>query len=74
MQPHGIGVSMTTSALLLKEIEALPEETVVEVLDFARFLRSKQTPAKPCGIAIKDAYGIFKGIDTHFERDEDDRV
>jgi len=24
--------------------------------------------------AIKDAYGIFKGIDTHFERDEDDRV
>jgi hypothetical protein len=71
---------MRTSTLLLKEIEALPEETAVEVLDFARFLRSKQTPVQPMGTvnlavpAIKDAYGIFKGIDTHFERDEDDRV
>jgi hypothetical protein len=71
---------MTTSALILREIEALPEETAVEVLDFAKFLRSKQTPVKPMGTVnltvptIKDAYGIFKGIDTHFERDEDDRV
>jgi hypothetical protein len=67
---------MTTSALLLREIEALPEETAVEVLDFAKFLRSKQTigSVKSTVPAIKDAYGIFKGIDTHFERDEDDRV
>jgi hypothetical protein len=66
---------MTNAALLLKGVEAMPEESAVEVLDFAKFLRSKQTPAQPCnGIAIKDAYGIFKGIDTHFERDEDDRV
>jgi ABC-type glycerol-3-phosphate transport system substrate-binding protein len=71
---------MTTSALLMREIEAMPEETAVEVLDFAKFLRSKQTQAQPMGTpnltvpSIKDAYGIFKGIDTHFERDEDDRV
>ena len=59
---------MTTAALLLKEIEAMPEERAVEVLDFARFLRNKQNPAQPNnGIAIKDAYGIFKdlkGMDT----------
>ena len=66
---------MTTTALLMREVEALPDERAVEVLDFARFLRSKQTPSKPHKAAsIKDAYGIFKGIDTHFERDEDDRV
>ena len=58
----------------------MPEETAVQVLDFAKFLRSKHTPAQPVRTAnmtvpsIKDAYGIFKGIDTHFERDEDDRV
>jgi hypothetical protein len=66
---------MTTAALLLREVEAMPEESAVEVLDFARFLRSKQTSAQPLNeIAIKDAYGIFKGIDTYFKRDEDDRV
>jgi len=66
---------MTTTAQLLREIETMPEETAVELLDFAMFLKSKHTSAQPCnGIAIKDAYGIFKGIDTHFERDEDDRV
>ena len=65
---------MTTAALLLREVEAMPEEKAAQVLDFARFLRSKQAPARPNdGIAIKDAYGIFKGIDTHFERDEDNR-
>ena len=53
----------------------MPEETAAQVLDFAKYLKSKHTPVQPHnGIAIKDAYGIFKGIDTHFERDEDDRV
>ena len=69
--------SMTATALLLKEIETMPEETAVEVLDFAKFLKGKQTLSKQVGthrIATKDAYGIFKGINTHFERDEDDRV
>jgi hypothetical protein len=69
---------MTTAALLLKEVEAMPEERAVQVLDFAKFLRNKQTPAQPNnGISIKDAYGIFKelkGMDTTIERDEEDRV
>ncbi|MDR2575839.1 MAG: DUF2281 domain-containing protein [Treponema sp.] len=71
---------MTTAALLLREIEAMPEETAVQVLDFAKFLRSKHTSVQLERTAnltvpeIKDAYGIFKGINTHFERDEDDRV
>jgi len=67
--------SMTATAQLLREIETMPEETAVEVLDFAKFLKGKQTLSKqPHRIATKDAYGIFKGINTHFERDEDDRV
>ena len=61
----------------MKEIETMPEEIAVEVLDFAKFIKGRHTPARPYnGIAIKDAYGIFKdlkGMDTHFERDEDDR-
>jgi len=74
---------MTTAALLLREIETMPEETAVQVLDFAKFLKSKHTPAKPTGTAnltvpsIKDAYGIFKdlkGMDTTIERDEEDRI
>ena len=66
---------MTTNALLLKEIETMPEETAVEVLDFAIYLKSKHTSSQPNNrIAIKDAYGIFKGINTSFERDECDRV
>ena len=67
--------NMTATAQLLREIETMPEETAVEVLDFAKFLKGKQTLSKqPHRIATKDAYGIFKGINTHFERDEDDRV
>ena len=69
---------MTTAALLLKEIETMPEEAAVEVLDFAMFIKSKKTPARPYNkIAIKDAYGIFKdlkGMDTTIERDEEDRI
>jgi hypothetical protein len=66
---------MTATALLLREVEAMPEERAAQVLDFAKYLRNKQTPAEPHKVtSIKDAYGIFKGIDTHFERDEDDRI
>jgi hypothetical protein len=66
---------MTANTLLIKEIETMPEETAVELLDFAMFLKNKQSSSKqPYSIAAKDAYGIFKGINTHFERDEDDRV
>jgi len=75
--------SMTTTAQLLREIETMPEEAAVEVLDFAKFLKSKNTSAQPVGTVnltvpmIKDAYGIFKdlkGMDTTIERDEDDRI
>ncbi len=58
----------------------MPEETAAEVLDFAMFIKGRHTPPQPVRTAnltvpaIKDAYGIFKGIDTHFERDEDDRI
>ena len=66
---------MTTTAIIMKEIESMPEESAVEVLDFALFLKSKQISAHPKQrIAIKDAYGIFKEINTHFERDESDRI
>jgi hypothetical protein len=51
---------MTTATMLMREIETLPDESVAEVLENK--------------ISIEDAYGIFKGIDTHFEREEEDRV
>jgi hypothetical protein len=54
---------ITATAQLLKEIETMPEETAVEVLDFAKFLKGKQTFSKqPHRIATKDAYGIFKDL------------
>jgi hypothetical protein len=74
---------MTTTAMLLKEIETMPEEATMEVLDFAMFIKGKHIPAQPAGATmltvpmIKDAYGIFKdlkGMDTTIERDEEDRI
>ena len=74
---------MTTTDLLLREIETMPEETAAQVLDFAISLKSKQAQVQPMGTgkstvpSIKDAYGIFKelkGMDTTIERDEEDRI
>jgi hypothetical protein len=70
---------MTTSAILLREIETMPKEAAAEVLDFAMFIKGKHIPAQSYNnsIAIQDAYGIFKelkGMDTTIERDEEDRV
>ena len=69
---------MTMAALLLKEIETMPEEAVAQVLEFALFIKGKHTSAQPYhNIAIKDAYGIFKdlkGMDAAIERDEEDRI
>ena len=64
---------MTTSAMLMQEIETLPEEAVTEVLDFVVSLKKRRKTAKTTakGISIESAYGIFKGINTHFERDEE---
>jgi hypothetical protein len=69
---------MTATAQLLKEIETMPEETAVEVLDFAKFLKGKQAGTVKLNVPkTKDAYGIFKdlkGMDTTIERDEEDRI
>lgn len=69
---------MTTAAMLIREIEALSEESMEEALDFVRFLRNKPIrTVNPSSISIEDAYGIFKdlkGMDTTIEREEEDRV
>jgi hypothetical protein len=69
---------MTTTAILLREIETMPEEAAIEVLDFAMFIKNKKTPAQPYNrISIQDAHGIFKdlkGMDTTIEREEEDRI
>ena len=56
----------------------MPEEAAIEVLDFAMFIKSKNTFVQPKSrISIQDAYGIFrelKGIDTTINRDEEDRI
>ena len=65
---------MTTTAMLIKEIETLPQEYIEEVLDFAIFLKKRKGTAQTKRISIEDAYGIFKGINTHFEREEEDRI
>jgi hypothetical protein len=66
---------MATTAMLMHEIETLPEESVAEVLDFVVFLKNKSFEVyKPKRISIEDAHGIFrdlKGMDTTIERDED---
>ena len=74
---------MTTSAILLRELETMPEEVAAQVLDFTMFIKSRHTSPQPIKTArtsvpsIKDAHGIFKdlkGMDTTIERDEEDRV
>ena len=66
---------MNATAKLMKEIETMPEETAVQVLDFTMFIKSKRTPTQTSSrITIKEAFGVFKGINTHFEREENDRV
>jgi len=42
-------------------------------LDFVVSLKKRRKTAKTTakGISIESAYGIFKGINTHFERDEE---
>jgi len=68
---------MTTAAMLMKEIETLPDEYMAEAFDLIVSLKNKsvETSTRRLGkISIEEAYGIFKGIDTHFERDEEDRV
>ncbi|GBU22336.1 hypothetical protein R80B4_02243 [Fibrobacteres bacterium R8-0-B4] len=65
---------MTTAAMRMKEIETMPEESMAEVLDLIVSLKKRRSLKQTRKISIDEAYGIFKGIDTHFERDEKDRV
>jgi len=69
---------MTTTAILMREINTMSEEAAVELLDFAMFLKNKYTTVQPKHqISIQDAYGIFKdlkGIDATIDRDEEDRI
>jgi hypothetical protein len=71
---------MTTAAMLMKEIETLPEESMEEALNLIVSLKNKSKiePPKKCRISIEDAYGIFSDlrgkIDSTIERDEEDRV
>jgi len=64
---------MITTATLVKEIETLPEESAEIAFDFILFLKNREKP-KQCDISLDDAYGIFRGIDTSFKRDEEDRI
>jgi hypothetical protein len=43
--------SMTTAALLLKEIETMLEETALKLLDFALFMKGRHIQARPAGTA-----------------------
>ena len=74
---------MTTTAMLLREIETMPEAAAAQVLDFAMFIKGRHIQAQPVRTGnsavpmIKDAYGIFKdlkGMDTTIERDDEDRI
>jgi hypothetical protein len=62
---------MTTTALLMKEIETMPEEIAGELLDFAMFLRTKKSNNTPPKVQIKSMFGAFPGIQTDVEREED---
>jgi peroxiredoxin len=62
---------MTAAAMLMKEIETLPEESVTELLDFALFLRTKKTINMPAMPKRKSMFGAFPSINTTIEREED---
>jgi len=65
---------MATSAILMNEIEKLPEDSVAEVLDFVLFLRTRKPVAAPHAPKVKSMFGFFPGIRTDVEREEEDRV
>ena len=61
---------MTATAMLMREIETLPEESVGKILDFTLFLKSRgdyyQEEPK-----VKSMFGAFPGISTDIYREED---
>ena len=62
---------MTTTAMLMKEIETMPEESAGELLDFALFLKTKKTINIPPKVEKKSMFGAFPGIHTDIEWEED---
>jgi hypothetical protein len=69
---------MTATAMLMREIETLPQEYVPEAISFVSFLKSRPVEVpKQKRISIKEARGIFRelqGMDTAIEREEEDRL
>ena len=70
---------MTKTAMLIREIEKLPEESAAEVLDFVLFLGTRKVFAAPRTQktpTVKSLFGSLPGIDTDIEKDRDseDRV
>ena len=65
---------MATTAILMKEIETLPEAFAVEVLDFVLFLRTRKLISEPETLKTKSMFGSFPGIRTDVEREEEDRA
>jgi len=65
---------MATTAILMKEIETLPEEFAVEVLDFVLFLRTRKPATEFKKPQSKSMFGSFPGISTDIEREEEDRA
>ena len=65
---------MATTAILMNEIEKLPDDFVAEVLDFVLFLRTRKPVAKLEKTKVESMYGAFPGLDPSFEREEEDRV
>ena len=65
---------MATTAILMKEIETLPEEFAIQVLDFVLFLRTRKPVVEPKQPKTKSMFGAIPGISTDVEREEEDRV
>jgi len=59
---------MTAATMLMREIEVLPEESIMELLDFVLFLRAK-TNYVPKKVKIKSMFGAFPRINTNIERE-----
>jgi len=53
---------MTAAAMLIREIESLPEESVAEALDFVLFLRTKKSADTSKKQKIKSISKVFPGM------------
>jgi len=65
---------MAATAILMKEIEKLSDEAAAEVLDFVLFIGTRKPVVEPKISKAKSMFGIFPGIRTDVEREDEDRV